>query len=333
MRRIRFAVVGTNFITDRFLKAAAFCPAFSLDAVYSRSAEKGRAFAQKYACQNYTDKLSDIAQNPMVDAVYIASPTSLHFSQSRFLLEKGKHVFCEKPLCTNYAQAKLLYALAKEKNLIFAQAMRPLYTPAFACLRENLQKIAPLRQVSLTFCQYSSRYDPFKKGVVENAFRPELSNGALMDIGSYCLAYPAALFGLPKEEKVLHYTVPGSIDGCGSILLAYPGFLTTIQYSKITELDQPSVFMGEKGNLFVDKISAPSKITLALHKDMPQVFDFSCDLSDMVYEVRAFIKALTSFYEEGKRCVPDEESSLCTMVMLDEARRAMGLRYPDDENG
>ena len=44
---VRFGIIGTNFITERMLAASKFCPEFTLDTVYSRSAEKARAFADK----------------------------------------------------------------------------------------------------------------------------------------------------------------------------------------------------------------------------------------------------------------------------------------------
>ena len=334
MKKSRFAVIGTNFITDRFLTAAALCPSFILEAVYSRTEKTGREFAQKHNCSKVYTSLESMVKDPDIDAVYIASPTAMHARHAMICLEGGKHVLCEKPLCSTGEQAEKLFAVAGEKGVLLAEAMRPLYTPAFGCLKELLPRIFPLRQVSLTFCQYSSRYDKFKAGIVENAFRPELSNGALMDIGSYCMAYLAELFGMPEKIQSTGWILPGSIDGCGTLVARYGDFLATVQYSKITRLDEPSVFMGEKGNLFIDQISAPRVVRLQLRGEEEQVFDFRCGLPDMYYEVRRFLTQITGEKAESKdpeiAFADHETASLVTMRILDEMRRQIGIVFPDD---
>ena len=81
------------------------------------------------------------------------------------------------------------------------EAMKNVHSPGFHAMMDNLYKIGTVRRATIQYCQYSSRYDKFKKGIIENAFNPKLSNGALMDIGSYCIHFLASLFG--KPEKIL----------------------------------------------------------------------------------------------------------------------------------
>ncbi|MCY8556686.1 Gfo/Idh/MocA family protein, partial [Bacillus haynesii] len=71
---IRFGVVGTNWITDRFLDAARLIEDFQLTAVYSRSGERGREFAQKYGAKAVFTDIGEMAESDVIDAVYIASP-------------------------------------------------------------------------------------------------------------------------------------------------------------------------------------------------------------------------------------------------------------------
>ncbi len=61
-------------------------------------------------------ELTDVL--PRIDAGIVVTPTSLHFAVAKTLLEAGKHVFCEKPLCSTAAQARELEALAKNRGLI-----------------------------------------------------------------------------------------------------------------------------------------------------------------------------------------------------------------------
>ncbi|WP_341467137.1 hypothetical protein [Clostridium septicum] len=78
--------------------------------------------------------------------------------------------------------------VAKENNVVLMEAMKTTLFPNFKIIKDNLYKIGKVRRYFASFCQYSSRYDKYKSGEILNAFKPELSNGSLMDIGVYCIA-------------------------------------------------------------------------------------------------------------------------------------------------
>ncbi|MDR8321251.1 gfo/Idh/MocA family oxidoreductase, partial [Acinetobacter baumannii] len=69
---IRFAVVGTNWITKQFVDAAHETGKYKLTAIYSRSLEQAQAFAKDYPVEHLFTSLDELAQSPDVDAVYIA---------------------------------------------------------------------------------------------------------------------------------------------------------------------------------------------------------------------------------------------------------------------
>ena len=62
------------------------------------------------------------------------------------------------------------------------------------------------------------------------------------------------------------------MEGIGTILARYPGMISEILYSKITDTIGESQIQGEKGNILVDMISEPSRITLKLRNQKEQVF-------------------------------------------------------------
>lgn len=95
---MRFGVVGTNWITDRFLGAARLIEDFQLTAVYSGTGERGREFAQKYGAEAVFTDIGEMAESDVIDAVYIASPNSLHKDQAVTFMKSGKHVLCENRL-------------------------------------------------------------------------------------------------------------------------------------------------------------------------------------------------------------------------------------------
>ncbi|MCQ4762299.1 oxidoreductase, partial [Alistipes onderdonkii] len=99
--------------------------------------------------------------------------------------------------------------------------------------------------------QYSSRYDKFRQGIVLNAFNPELSNGAMMDIGVYTVYPMVALFGRPLEVEAQGIVLSSGADGQGAINFRYEGMNATVLYSKIANSSLPSEIQGEEGNLLL----------------------------------------------------------------------------------
>lgn len=75
--KIRFGVVGTNFITDWVIAGARQDERFELAAVYSRTQERADEFAAKHQIPYTFTSLEEMAQSPLIDAVYIASPKFL----------------------------------------------------------------------------------------------------------------------------------------------------------------------------------------------------------------------------------------------------------------
>ncbi len=161
---IRFAVVGTNWITKQFVDAAHETGKYKLTAIYSRSLEQAQAFAKDYPVEHLFTSLDELAQSPDVDAVYIASPNSLHFPQTRLFLSHKKHVICEKPLASNLQEVEAAIALAKENNVVLFEAFKTASLPNFLLLKETLAKVGKLRKAFINYCQYSSRYQRYLDG-------------------------------------------------------------------------------------------------------------------------------------------------------------------------
>lgn len=327
---INFAVIGTNFITDRLLKAAEHCAGFQLYGVYSRTAQRAKEYAARYGAPKTYTTLEELAADENVDAVYIASPTFLHASQSLQMLNAGKHVLCEKPIASNTSELKKMLEAAQKNNKVLLEAMRPVFTPGMKAVEEGMKKIGTVRRVHFTYCQYSSRYDKFKEGIVENAFKPELSNGAIMDIGTYCIYAASYLFGKPKEIKAVGVQLEGSIDGTGSVLADYGDFLAELVYSKITNSYQVSEIQGEKGCMIIPHINIPEEVKIRYYTGEEECLFAEGLQDDMQYELNRFMGFMN--HKEEKEIKIYHEASLHTMWMIDEARRQLGIKFPADLN-
>ena len=138
---IRFAVIGTNWITRQFVEAAHESGKYKLTAVYSRSLEQAQHFANDFSVEHLFTSLEAMAESDAIDAVYIASPNSLHFSQTQLFLSHKIHVICEKPLASNLAEVDAAIACARENQVVLFEAFKTAYLPNFHLLRQALPKV------------------------------------------------------------------------------------------------------------------------------------------------------------------------------------------------
>ena len=325
---VRIGVVGTNWITERLLEAANSVDDFKLTAVYSRTNEKAEEFANKYGVTKLFTNLEEMATSVDIDAVYIATPNSLHAEQAILFLQKGKHVLCEKPMAANAAEIKRMIQAAKDHHVLLMEAMKSTFLPNFKVIQDHLHKIGPIRRYFASYCQYSSRYDQYKEGIVLNAFKPEFANGSLMDLGVYCLYPLITLFGEPTEVKATAIMLDSGVDGEGNVLLKYDDKDAVVMYSKITNSYLPSEIQGEIGSMIIDKIHTPEKVEI--HYNDGTVEPLTVDQSHpaMYYEVKEFIELIKQGKIESD--TNSYENSYTTMKVLDKVRNEIGLNYPND---
>lgn len=147
---IRFAVIGTNWITRQFVEAAHESGKYKLTAVYSRSLEQAQHFANDFSVEHLFTSLEAMAESDAIDAVYIASPNSLHFSQTQLFLSHKINVICEKPLASNLAEVDAAIACARENQVVLFEAFKTACLPNFHLLRQALPKVGKLRKVFST---------------------------------------------------------------------------------------------------------------------------------------------------------------------------------------
>lgn len=288
MATLKLGVIGTNFVSDWLCEAAALVGGIEVDAVYSRREETGAAFAKKHGIPHYFTDLDRFLSSG-IEAVYIASPTYLHYSHAASAIEKGLHVLCEKPFVMHYTDCLALQERAEEKGVVLMEAMRPAHDPALALVKNALGTLGKIRRVSFEYCQYSSRYDRYKAGEVLNAFTPSVSGGAIYDIGIYPLYWCVALFGEPKSVSYEASYLENGFEGGGSLLLGYGDFQATVTYSKTCDSVIPSVITGEKGSLTVDKMQSPKRITLIPRGGEAELLAYTPAENNLIHELADFV--------------------------------------------
>ena len=267
---LRFGIVGTGRISDWVLKGAGQDPRIKVTAVCSRTVDAAEAFIQRNpmaaGARIYTS-VEDMACDPQVDAVYIGTPNQTHCDYTIACLNAGKHVLCEKPLAVNAEEGRLMIETAGRSGCLLMEAMVSTLNPNFRAVASKINEISPVRTYSSSFCQYSSKYEALKRGVMASCFQPGTA-GALRDVGIYTLYPMVALFGKPlkvQSDLTVLETAEGPADVHGAACLTYDGMNATLSWSKICDSFQPTEISGENGNLILDEIHIARKAEYVPH--------------------------------------------------------------------
>lgn len=318
--KFTFLVVGTNFISDNFADAVAkvdrACGVYTqvggegfpgeigasgceIGAVLSRKRETGEAFCSRHGLDARVvctlEEAASLYEDGGFDAAYIASPNVLHESQSVFFLERGIHVLCEKPAAADMESLGRMTVAAVKGNARFVEAMRPAHDPAITAIRRGMEKIAPVRMARLEFSQYSSRYDRFLSGERVNTFDPAMGNAALLDLGVYAIACALMLFGEPENITSNSVFLDNGFEAAGTSTFVYPDFLCNINYSKVCETASPSVILGEKGAITIDRLSEPKDVRIRMGKSGAfEPIEPGAPDNNMIYEIADFVRICTA---------------------------------------
>lgn len=325
---MKIGIIGTNFISDSMIEAIRVSNDFTPVVVCSRNIDNAEAFAKKYQIENFTNNNEDLL-NYDLDAVYIATPNALHKDISMFFLQNKIPVMCEKPLASNYDDVVELVKCAQDNNTLLAEGIVPVYMEGFAALYDNLDKIGTVRSAVLSYNQYSSRYDAYRKGTVLNAFNPDLSNGSVMDIGVYPISVAVGLFGKPNSITATAYLLSSGVDGNGNIIMHYDDKNIIISHSKINNQMLKPEIQGEDGILQFNETASINEVTYLNKEKEVEILYFDYDTPRMAYEFEAFADAI----REGKIEAYEGAHQLSIDIheVITEARRQTGVVFPADK--
>lgn len=330
-KRIRLGVVGTGFVVPKFIDGAIRSGYFSLEAIVSRKASTGTAFKKenRYAEGVKTFKtLEDMFAGSNVDAVYIATPNSIHISQALYCLEQKKALIIEKPIASNAKETRQMVDKARESRVLLMEGMKVLFCPNFQVLAENLSRVGKIHQCFATYSRQSDRYESYLRGENPNTFNLSLSNGSTMDLGTYCVYPFVSLFGKPQSITAFGSILESGVDGGGVAVLQYPDFPVTIQHSKVANTYNKTEIMGEKGTLVIRFISFISDVEFVHLDGAVEKLGVLQDKNPLLYISKHYGK----LYADGMKESPVNTYQLSIEVMevLDEIRKQTGVRFPAD---
>ena len=268
-KNLNWAVLGTGVIANEMAQALK-AMGKTLYAVGNRTHEKAVTFAEKYQVAKVYDDFHEMFTDPDVDVIYITTPHNTHIGFVREALKNKKHVLCEKSITLNSLELEEALALAKENDVIFAEAMTiwhmPLYkklwelidagkTGTYASnaneeheeiadwLADGVPALGKVQMIQLNFGSYK------EYNMKNRFFNMDLAGGALLDIGVYALSI-ARSFMESKPDQVLSqvkFAPTGADEQAGILLMNKEAQMAALALSLHSKQPKRAVISCENG--------------------------------------------------------------------------------------
>ncbi len=318
---IKIAVIGTFWLVEEFIKAIKMSDGIMYYAQYSRNIEKARSFGKERGASVFYDDLYKMANDPDIDAVYIASPNMLHYAQSKIFIQAGKHVICEKPISVTAGEYRELLSLAKKHNVIYMEAMLNVHVKWAKELKRLTDRSGGVVCARFDFCQRSSKLDRVEKGMMFSSFDRECCGGALMDLGVYGTSLAAYLFGKPIDIFAQGHFSKNGADLSNTIVLIYDGFECVLTVSKLCESSARSEILCKNTVISMENISQLQMLvshdSFGIEKNEKRIIHGRNDFpKSMKYEINDFLSYINGNIKEYEENGKLTEMSIETLELI-----------------
>lgn len=322
---LNWAVLGTGVIANE-MAAGLQKMGKSLYAVGNRTHSKGVAFAGKYGIGKVYDTIDEMFTDENVDIIYITSPHNTHYGFMKKALENGKHLLVEKSITLNSQELDEMIALAKEKNLVLAEAMTIWHMPLY----KELWRIVgsgELGKVQMITVNFGS----FKEYNMENRFfNRNLAGGSMLDIGVYALSIVRSFMDEAPDSVVSQWRpAPTGVDEQATILLQNSaGQMATVALTMHSKQPKRAMISCEKGYIEIMEFPRADKavITDAVTGARREVAAGET-ANALYYELTDMENAVTTGNADEMKLRYSKD----VMDIMTTLREDWGLVYPEEE--
>ncbi len=321
--KIRWGIVGTGAIAREFASDLLLVPDAELLAVGSRKQASADAFAQNWGVPRAYPSYEALAQDPDLDALYIATPHSLHRENTLLGLDNGKAILTEKPFAMNTFQAEEMFAKARENACFVMEAFWTRFLPSFQ-LADQLVKEGKIGKVQAVLADFGfpAPYHPESR-----LFDPALGGGSLLDVGLYPVFVALHFLGAPHRIEARASLTPTGVDKQLGITFSYKRGAIANLFSSLGALSPSEAHIcGTEGRLVLgpDFYGGRSRVKLYRLNDFYEP-EFAHEGLGYQYEVKEVHRCLRAGLLESP--LRRAEDTLLLMETLDEIRDISGIRY------
>ncbi len=326
MKTYTWGIMGTGGIAIALVQAIREAGG-TIAAVGSGSAERAAAFAEQWGISRSYGSHADVARDPEVEVVYVATTNDLHRANTLDALEAGVPVLCEKPFALNRREAEAMVQIARDRGVFLMEAMWMRFQPAYERMLEIIGsgRVGPVRSVQADFGFNAERRD----SPSGRLFDPRLGGGTILDLGVYVATLAVAALGYPQRVGASAEFSSTGVDQQAGIVLHHAHGLSTLATSFVSDTRMEGAVAGTEGRV---RLHAPFHhsplVTVEQGGAVVETFDTSYEGSGYRFEVDEVHRCLDEGLTESPMMPLDE--SLRMMGLLDEIRRQAGMVYPTE---
>ncbi|NQU44720.1 Gfo/Idh/MocA family oxidoreductase [bacterium] len=323
MGKTRWGILAPGNIAHKLAKGLLTVSDAQLTAVASRNIDRAREFAREYGAPTSYGSYQELVADPDVDAIYVASPHSLHREHSILCLEAGKAVLCEKPFAINEKQAREMVDCARANGVPLLEAMWSRFLPVTLKVRQWIADgaIGEPRMVLADF-GFRTGFNPQGR-----LFDPNLGGGGLLDVGVYAVSYASMVLGKPDQVTGFAEIGETGVDEQAVMALRYPGNkLASLACGVRTQTPHQAWILGTDGKILVPDYWHATTATLIQAGKPDETVNLAFQGNGYEYQVMEVGNLLREGRTESEILPLDE--SLSIMGTLDELRRQWGVKYP-----
>jgi predicted dehydrogenase len=319
---INWGIIGLGNISHKFAQDLLTIPDAKLYGVASRNQEKADAFAKKFNATKAYDSYEALANDPNIDAIYIATPHALHKENTLLCLNKGKAVLCEKPFAMDAHEVDEMIAVAKEKKVLLMEALWTYFLPHYQYVLNEIKNetYGKVLKLDADFGFYRD-FDDSKR-----LFKKSLGGGSLLDIGIYPIFAALSTLGIPKEILASVTFFDNGADSTCKMTFKYNNGVTALLKSTLIE-DTPTeaIFYCEKGTIKINTMfHMPTTVSLIVD-GKESIKDFGYKTLGYNFEAIHFNNLLRKGKTESD--IMTFEFSKQLIKTIDDVRNSIGLEY------
>ncbi|MEE9302464.1 MAG: Gfo/Idh/MocA family oxidoreductase [Thiotrichaceae bacterium] len=246
MKPFRWGIFGTGFAARKFVLGLHAAKNTTVTAVASRTLKNAQSFAAHLSIDVATDDFQQVAERSDVDAIYIATPPSVHYIHALISLSAGKPTLVEKPFTTNANEAREIVNEAKASGVFCMEGMWTRFLPIIGWVKQIIDSgcIGEVRMMSGSFAIADAVC------LENNLFNPNLGGSALLHRGVYPLSLSVHLLGIPDQLTAELIIGETGIDEEVAVLLRYrTGKLANIYASTSTNAVNDCLILGTQGRI------------------------------------------------------------------------------------
>ncbi|MFD5574121.1 Gfo/Idh/MocA family protein [Streptomyces cadmiisoli] len=326
-RSIRWGILATGPMAAAFTEDLRTIPGADVVAVGSRSQDSAQAFADRFAIPRAYGSWQELADDPDIDVVYVATPHAHHLAAATVCLEGGKAVLCEKPFALSRAQTESMIATAGDRSLFLMEGMWTFVNPLVRRAQEMIGD-GMIGEVVSVRAEFSSRAPVVPGSRLRD---PAAGGGALLDIGTYPVSFAHLFLGAPDHVSAWAHLNDAGVDESTAMVLGYDGgAMAVLSCSLAFGSANGAVVYGTEGRIeFPSAFYNPRQ--LVLHRDgrEPRVVEAEPQLGNGYgFQAEEVMSCLRE--KKTESALVPLRTSLDVMSTLDRVRELVGVRYPGE---